>query len=456
MPTNNQVKYEDSEYKYSFSFNNSDADYIKLYLKIMEDIYEESKAYLYILIVVLLLFSIIGTISNLFTFLIFKFIFNKNFNRKIQSNLAAVVTGTSIYKRGTRNRLISTNNAKEHEEVDDEDVVIFNHYYEDEGDNKAIKLHVNFDKIKKKLIFSSNLKVFYTLIRYLALVDLFTCSFAIPVTVYEILYNMKINEFYCKLFEFMRSFGILLSNFLIVLIAIERYNALTNLRNVKKMFRIRISFVIIISILFGLVCSLQVSVYQKFDGKIIYTGVCMLSDSVSHHINNIVTVSITILFLFCIILLTIIYILLFKRIFELNSRYRMRKEALNRIFKNSIQYTRQDNLLKESTTNSKNNISDEFQIKKRRFYISRNFRLAMIILIVTFIYYLSIIPWCLTINGFIQYNPYIHYSFLLNNSVNPLVYGILNPNFRKCGLYLIKLINNFIRKKICQLLRSSK
>jgi hypothetical protein len=453
MPTNSQVIYDDSEYKYSFSFNNSDADYIKIYLKIMEDIYEESKAYLYILIVVLLLFSIIGTVSNLFTFFLFKFIFNKNFNRKIQSNLAAVVAGKS--KRGTRNRLISTNNAKEHEEVGDEDEVIFNHYYEDEGDNKAIKLHVNFDKIKKKLIFSSNLRVFYTLIRYLALVDLFTCSFAIPVTVYEIWYNMKINEFYCKLFEFMRSFGILLSNFLIVLIAIERYNALTNLRNIKKiMFRIRISFVIIISILFGLVCSLQVSVYQKFDGTIIYTGVCMLSDSVSHLINKIVTISITILFLFCIILLTIIYIFLFKRIFELNSRYRMRKEAINRIFKNSIQYTRQDNLLKESTTNSKN-FSNEFQIKKRGFNISRNLRLAIIILIVTFIYYLSIIPWCLTINGFIQYNPYIHYSFLLNNSVNPLVYGILNPNFRKCGLYLIKLIINFILKKICQLFRSS-
>ena len=47
----------------------------------------------------------------------------------------------------------------------------------------------------------------------------------------------------------MRSFGIQLSNFLIVLIAIERYNALANLRNIKKiLLRISISFVIIISV----------------------------------------------------------------------------------------------------------------------------------------------------------------------------------------------------------------
>ena len=136
----------------------------------------------------------------------------------------------------------------------------------------------------------------------------------------------------------------------------------------------------------------------------------------------------------------------------MNSRYRIRKETINRIFKNSIQYTKQDDSVnKESSSKT---YKYDIQIKKRRirlFDVNRNFRLSIIILIVTCIYYLSIIPWCLTINGFIQYNPYIHYSFLLNNSVNPFVYGILNPNFRNCGLYLIKLVNNFVYKKFCKL-----
>ena len=191
MSKNSQIIYDDI---YDFStFNISQDDYIKIYLKIMENIYEESKVYLFILKGTLLSFSIVGTISNLFTFFIFQFIFNKNFNRKIQSNLAAAAV--SIKKKATQKRLISKNN----EEVDyKRSEVIFNHYYEDEGDNKAIKLHVSFNKVKKKLIFSSNLKVFYTLIRYLTAVDLFTCSVAIPATVYEIWNNLNL----CVLLEF--------------------------------------------------------------------------------------------------------------------------------------------------------------------------------------------------------------------------------------------------------------
>ena len=85
------------------------------------------------------------------------------------------------------------------------------------------------------------------------------------------------------------------------------------------------------------------------------------------------------------------------------------------------------------------------------FYLNRNFRIAVMILLVTVIYYLSIIPWCLAINDIIRYNPYIHYSFLLNNTINPLIYGFLNPYFRNCCLYIFKSMFSSMSNKVYNL-----
>ncbi len=61
--------------------------------------------------------------------------------------------------------------------------------------------------------------------------------------------------------------------------------------------------------------------------------------------------------------------------------------------------------------------------KKRSITLIRsNLRMATMIFFVTKVYYLSIIPWILTINNVIKFNPFIYYTFTLNCSLNPLIY----------------------------------
>jgi hypothetical protein len=86
-------------------------------------------------------------------------------------------------------------------------------------------------------------------------------------------------------------------------------------------------------------------------------------------------------------------------------------------------------------------IIQDIQAKENKKYcrINDNVQLEMTILFITFVYYISIIPFCLTNHNIIEYNALIHYTFLLNNTLNPIAYGLLNPNFRSCGYYLFKI-----------------
>ena len=69
-----------------------------------------------------------------------------------------------------------------------------------------------------------------------------------------------------------------------------------------------------------------------------------------------------------------------------------------------------------------------------------NIRMALIIFFVTLVYYISVIPWCLTINNVIKYNPFIYYTFFINNAINPVIYGFFNPNFRRCCLEILNIL----------------
>jgi hypothetical protein len=84
---------------------------------------------------------------------------------------------------------------------------------------------------------------------------------------------------------------------------------------------------------------------------------------------------------------------------------------------------------------------------KRSFSLFKsNIRMASMIFLVTLVYYLSIIPWCLTINDIIKFNPFVYYSFVINSCVNPIIYGFFNDNFRNCSFEILYL---FFRKFIC-------
>jgi hypothetical protein len=80
--------------------------------------------------------------------------------------------------------------------------------------------------------------------------------------------------------------------------------------------------------------------------------------------------------------------------------------------------------------------------------VRKNFSMAFMIFFVTMVYYFSIIPWILTINNIIKFNPFIFYTFTLNCSLNPTIYFIFNSNFRNhCVEFFIYLLSFFYVRK---------
>ena len=414
--------------------NFSDHEDVKImYKRIFESIYnssfEDSKIYLSVLIFILLFLSVIGSIGNLFLICIIKYIFNKNFNRQIQSKLVAYVYWHESDINMPQNTIHDLNKNERRKEI--------------------TELYQNFNNMRSQIVFNSNLKQFYYLICFLAITDLFTCSIAIPATAYEIWRNMKISELNCKLFEFIRAFGVVESNFTIVLIAIERYATLCNPRNPKKYLIIRISLTISLSILIAVLCMFQASIYQRTEFSEINTGICLMSEhNFKNQYSQIINYIITSILITGGLFVSTVYGLVFFKSYK--------------TFKNKREYfdSDQDTVIKltklSSKTSTRNAVNEELKsqpiqnndliINKRNlqltcycFSLNRHTQIAITIVLVSFIYYVSIIPWCLTINGIVKYNPYIHYMFFLNNTLNPFIYLFLNPNFRKCGSYLVTL-----------------
>jgi cholecystokinin A receptor/hypocretin (orexin) receptor 2 len=82
-------------------------------------------------------------------------------------------------------------------------------------------------------------------------------------------------------------------------------------------------------------------------------------------------------------------------------------------------------------------------------FIRTNFRMAFMIFLVTLVYYISIIPWCLTINDWIRFNVWIYYTFVINSAVNPIIYGFFNPNFRNNSIDILKLAILKVKNTFC-------
>ena len=413
--------------------NFNDSGMINLMFKnIFENIYGrsyvDSKNYLFILMTVLIACSIIGTIANSFVIFVFCFIFNKEFYRKIQSKLVV----STILNNNASNRRKSK---------------------DDEERKKMIDVYENLSDLRNKLILKPDLKLFYSLIRYLAVIDILTCSLAIPTTIYEIWNNMKINNFYCKLFEFMRSFGVVASNFVIILIATERLIVLYKPKNFQKYYsNIRIVIATLISIGISILCMLQVSVYQRANHAIIYIGICLKSENTfKQKSSQIIYRFITFMFIINCLFVTLIYVLIFTKTFNIHKKQKLRKNK---------EFLLVSKVLNENleTLETKNSISrqtiDMIEAcamceTKRNRSSTQNKHIIFSIIIVALIYNLSIIPWCLTINGVIQYNPYIQYTTFLNSISNPIIYGFLNSSFRNCGIHLLKLCFSSVKKKLC-------
>ena len=402
---------------------------------VVKSISGESRIFLNIFLTILVTFSIVGSITNLTVICIMKFIFNKRFNRLIQSKLTAA-SSFHIHRIKKSN-------------IDNEEII----HQEPPRRDRKIEIYENYNYLKKKLIFNSNMIILYQLLTSLAVVDLFTCSIAIPVTVYEILNDMNINDYSCKIFEYFRSFGVISSNFIIILIAMERYILVYMGKDLnKKKFKYLFLFALFITLFSSFLLMLQVGIYQNIHGSIYYVGVCMTSNIIfDNYIKKFIFLFMTIFIIIGAICVTIVYILIFIRTFQIKKRRDSRKASELEILQNAIKHS-----FDAKHGGKFFNLTEKLKVKevKSDFCINRNIRLAIVILFVAFIYYLSIIPWCLTVNNFINYDPYIHYSFLLNSFFNPLVYGLLNQNFRKISLFLIELLLFSICEKLRNLFRT--
>ena len=207
----------------------------------------------------------------------------------------------------------------------------------------------------------------------------------------------------------------------------------------KRFFYIRLFVALFCSILIGTLSTLQVSVYQRAENLVIFTGICLKSEQIiNFKFSGKINILMTSIFIVGIIFVAFVYALIFKKTFQLNERHTKRKNN-------------EKNMLKRAKFNSKRTkkrkSSSTFDRKPCPFYQKPNFRIAAMILVVTFVYYVSIIPWCLTLNEIIEYNPYIHYAFLFKSVFNPFIYGLLNPNLRKCGFNLLKVFFITVSKK---------
>ena len=401
---------------------------------IYESIYMESQHYLLILIIFLLTSSIISSIANLFVICIFTILFNKNLSRRFHTLLDV--------NKNEKNLTTIVIKPVSNLNLDDQE--------------KRANIIEKFNKTKHSFILNQDLRLFYSLIRCLAVVDLFTCSVVVPVTVYEIWNNMKINEIFCRFFEFIRALGVISSNFIIILIAVERYLAVYAPKKFSKsVFNIRFIIGAIISVMIAIVCMLQVSVYQRTENSIIFIGICLKSEYVFNSVSaRIINIIITSIFLSGLTFVSIVYIMIFRKTYQVQKKHKLRRESEVQLFKRAF-----NTLNEASVEKSKQSIEKAIELKieykisafeKKNqkltlasFFKNQSCRIVISVLLVAFVYFLSIIPWCLTINGLIKYNPFIHYTFLLNNTINPFIYGFLNPNIRNCGSHLLKLIYTF-------------
>ncbi len=153
---------------YLNAFKNSTTNEQEHLQKIIENIIESSKfenrQQIIVLTVLLSTFAIVGTLSNLFVVIVFSFNI-KNLKRKNNNFAQKLKQGPIAMPLATNANFIQHN------------------------------FRYNF----------SNLRRFYSLIKYLAIIDMFTCSLAIPTTIFEIWYDKQINELFCKMFEQFRA-----------------------------------------------------------------------------------------------------------------------------------------------------------------------------------------------------------------------------------------------------------
>jgi hypothetical protein len=424
---------------------------------------------------------------------------------------------------------------------------------------KAAKTNPNKLVLNKKKNASHNsTKPIYLLIQYLAIVDFFTCFVAIPATSVEIWLFTKNNEVFCKLFEQLRASGVLLSNFLVILISLERFLLLCKPFYLKKLksnyFVWLLAAITIVSVLLGTLSMFTLSVYQSTGDEDVFVGVCLAKMNSSTLLINTLKYVITTALILGIFFVKILYVFIFKKALAVkrkkldrqifnnklklnahkhsssafgfgrdsstananqiviiqprvdhNSSLLAEKEKAtlknDEVTKNVVekQVSMDSSFLKTGQTiklsESKFSISieeDEVSVKSSAYNLNRasvaigtdsppnsngrsrsivntlfnrrsinksksfhmfraNIRMALIIFFVTIVYYISVIPWTLTINNIIKYNPFIYYTFFINNAANPIIYGFFNPNFRRCCIEILRIMfYNVKRLVLCR------
>ncbi len=245
--------------------------------------------------------------------------------------------------------------------------------------------------------------------------------------------------------------GVLASNFLIILIAIERYSAIYKLNFNSFRFRpfyLRLITIVLVSIVISVFNMLQSSVYQIVgNNQVVFIGICLPSErTFKFELSKIIRLVVTSILIVGSVFVMLTYTAIFKRSLELNKRRKVRK-----LKEDNIRMKLCGNVLtaSKSSTNEpevKLSLMKSKKLKRPSHLTNkRNLRIAVMIFLVTLIYYLSIIPWCLTINSIIEYNPFIFYTFLLNSTLNPFIYGVFNPYFRNCCIFFVEFCCNFFK-----------
>ena len=338
-------------------------------------------------------------------------------------------------------------------------------------------------------------KPIYLLIKYLAFVDFLTCFLVIPGIIYELWFLSSSNEILCKSFEFIRGTGVVLSNFLVILISFERYMLLCKplifIKFRNFLFKRLLIIITLLSLFIGGVAMLQMSVYQLDEnGDVTLTYICLPSSVIlSEEFREKINMTFIYVFLTGAIVVGCLYIFIFYSAFKLNQKRANRMRMNEKMFSNASKYSSgkfsgqysNEILSDKQTPNTMNDIksfngqinlkinnfqsetdirdpkdsnskkrkkkSSKFKNKitthKRSFTIFKsNMRIALMIFFVTLSYYVSVIPWCIIKNGIIKFNLFIYYTFLLNNSLNPIIYGFFNPNFRH---YCFEILRSIFR-----------